>query len=371
MPDNNTANRISKQPDRSIPGRILIHAVAVAGLYLLISFVFGNCYVRLDGDRVAVLQIVYRNYQAPGGWGQSLRRFRDLRSTGDVDILIAGSSHAYRSFDPRIFARHSLRAFNMGSTNQTPLNTYHLLRRFLAGRDPELLILEIYARSLSNEDGLESFFDLATNLPLSPDLIKMAIDTAQPHAVNSLVALQMSRLLKPLERFQQGNIEDETYVSGGYCESHETIGKNQTFPSFGKITLSEIQLKYLEKILRLAKDRGIRAVMVTAPFPEEHQRAIANYRALSRRIEAFARRHDVVYKDFNGLLDLETYKHFKDTHHLNHSGVVKFNQVLLRLLRQRGLLPDHQRREAEGSKKSLEFIQSIEASPAAVFYIRE
>jgi len=320
-------------------GRIAKHVGIVLVLYLLISFVLANWYVRTDSDRLSVLQIVYRNYKIPGGWGQSLRRFRDLQASGEVEVLIAGSSHAYRSFDPRIFAGRGLRAFNMGSTNQTPLNTYYLLQRFLPDLDPELVLLEVYVGTLTGGDGLEGFFDLSANLPLSTEVAKMAVATGQPHAVNTLAGLQMRRLVRPLHRVRQKNIEDEVYVSGGYCASTETIGRGQTFQDFGNLRLAQTQMEYLDDILSLLKKRGIPVVMVTAPFPEEHRRAIANYPALSRRIDALARRHDVFYRDFNGLLDLETYTHFKDTHHLNQAGVRRFNRALLGLLRSRDLLP--------------------------------
>jgi hypothetical protein len=322
-----------------IIGCLLAHAGIVLVLYLLISIIFANWYVQVDSDRLSILQIVYRNYQVPGGWGQILRRFRDLRTTGDVDVLIAGSSHAYRSFDPRIFAGRGLRAFNMGTTNQTPLNTYYLLRQFLPDLQPELVLVEVYARTLNNADGLEGFFDLATNLPLSSGIIKMAIATGQPHAVNTLVALQMRRLMKPLSRVRQKNIEDETYVSGGYCESKETIGRGQRFQNFGTTRPAPIQMEYLEKILCFLKDRGISVVMVTAPVPVEHRQAIKNYALVSRRIATLAHRNDVFYRDFNDLLELETYTHFKDTHHLNHAGVQRFNRALLDLLQERDLLP--------------------------------
>ena len=343
MPENGTTTRTSARGTWRSAGRMAVQGAVVLSLYLLISLVFANWFVQVGPDRLAVIQTVYRNYRVPGGWGQSLRRFRELRNTRDVDILIAGSSHAYRSFDPRLFARRGLRAFNMGSTNQTPLNTYYLLQRFLPDLDPELLILELYVRTLSSEDGLESFFDLATNLPLSPELVKMAVATGQPHAVNSLVAVQMSRLTRPLHGAGQENIPDETYVSGGYCQSTEIIARDQTFQDVGSLDLPEIQMEYLAKVIRIAKERGTTVVMVTAPFPKAHRQAIDNYASLVDRIHAFARRHGVFYRDFNGRLNLETYTHFKDTHHLNHAGVIRFNRALLKLLQERGLLPSESR----------------------------
>ena len=53
---------------------------------------------------------------------QSFPTFQEVRRHEDVDIVFVGSSHAYRSFDPRFFAREGLTTFNIGTRAQTPLN---------------------------------------------------------------------------------------------------------------------------------------------------------------------------------------------------------------------------------------------------------
>ena len=83
----------------------------------------------------------------PGG--DSFLRFRELPAYNNVDVLFMGSSHTFRSFDPRLFSRHKLTSFNMGSRAQTPLNSYYLLRKHIAHLNPRLIIFETYYETLA------------------------------------------------------------------------------------------------------------------------------------------------------------------------------------------------------------------------------
>ena len=45
----------------------------------------------------------------------------DADTTINIDVLVLGSSHAYRGFDPRIFKKAGIKLFNFGSSGQTLL----------------------------------------------------------------------------------------------------------------------------------------------------------------------------------------------------------------------------------------------------------
>lgn len=56
-------------------------------------------------------------------YGHFFSRSRDAEKIKNPDILILGSSHAYRGFDTRVFSNAGIHAFNFGSSSQTPINT--------------------------------------------------------------------------------------------------------------------------------------------------------------------------------------------------------------------------------------------------------
>ena len=64
-----------------------------------------------------------------GCYGHTFTRMQDAQKTKNVDVLIVGSSHAYRGIDPRILQKDGISAFNLGSSAQTPINTKVLLHQ--------------------------------------------------------------------------------------------------------------------------------------------------------------------------------------------------------------------------------------------------
>ena len=66
------------------------------------------------------------NYKK-GAPGYLYSRIKEIRTAKNTDLLFLGSSKAYRGFDPRIFEAAGYRSFNLGSSNQTPIQTYLLV----------------------------------------------------------------------------------------------------------------------------------------------------------------------------------------------------------------------------------------------------
>ena len=79
-----------------------------------------------------------------GAYGFINTRAKEARISDGVDVLILGSSHAYRGFDVRIFGEAGYKTFNLGSSSQSPIQTYLLLKRYLDLLKPKLVIYEVY-----------------------------------------------------------------------------------------------------------------------------------------------------------------------------------------------------------------------------------
>ena len=123
--------------------------------------------------------------QNPGGPSHSLVRFREANAKGPVDIVFIGSSHTYRGFDPRLFSAIGYSSQNLGSSSQTPINSFAVLQKHLDQLHPKLVIYEIYQTALSI-DGMESFYDLLSNTPLDTTMLKMTWNVRQPQARSEL-----------------------------------------------------------------------------------------------------------------------------------------------------------------------------------------
>jgi hypothetical protein len=300
---------------------------------LLVAALVGTSRARV-GD-TTVLRALAGNPIEPGGRYQSLRRFREAAERGHVDVVFFGSSHAYRGFDPRIFADAGWTSMNLGSTNQTPLNSTYVAERYLPSLSPRLVIVELYYASLAG-DGLESTRDLTVNTPSSWPMQKMAIATWNVGAM-TFAAAKALRLDADESRAEQQLIRGETYVAGGYCESEgHRAGPVEGDPIV--VDIAPAQLRWLVSLTEQARAGGARVVWVTHPLPPEHAARIARRAEMRAAIERAAERASVPYWDFGETMTLDPIDDFLDAHHLSQSGVEKFDRALLARLAEDGIL---------------------------------
>lgn len=330
----NSARAKSSSRGRSVASTIAFLAI-LACSYLSVAFLLSSVQI---GSRSALNVIIGNLLVTPaGGHGQSLRRFREADDFGPVDVLFVGSSHTYRSFDPRRFEQLGLTSYNLGSTAQAPLNTYYLLKRYAPQFQPRLAIVELYYGVLQT-DGLESFFDLCTNLPISPELAEMAAAVRHPHAINCLAGTLLQRLRAPYGSLTQREIEGETYVPGGYCESFGVWEEGRDAAEPIEIRIRAQQVRYAGRFLYSLKQRGCEVLLVVQPLPEDVLDRVVNYDEYSEAIRTLARQAGVDLVDFNSVLRLDSGTDFKDDHHLNAYGVRKFDDALIQYLAERGYL---------------------------------
>jgi hypothetical protein len=315
-------------------GKVFVFVFGLAVFYGTV--VCALSFVNVNGR--TLLQRLTGNSVRPGGRGQALLRFRELEDIIDkiqhgddhVDIVFTGSSHAYRGFDPRLFQARGYSSFNMGSSSQTPLNTYFLLKHYLPEIKPKLIILELYPIVFST-DGYESTLDLLANAPFSWELLEMSWATNNPHAVTNCLQKIFREYPYPLEKFNQRQITDETYIPGGYVETNH-IREVKPLKEKHEIELLDSQLRYFAKIIELAKKMDITIVGVIQPLPKDYLRSLSNYQAVVDNLKQVAMKYAVPVFDFNDRVTLDPRLDYKDEHHLNNSGVHKFNQVLIEKL---------------------------------------
>jgi hypothetical protein len=308
-------------------GRLLAFAATFALLYVLAVGVAYHTDVR--GRSVA--EHVLDRSMEPGGFGQTLRRFRSVQQVDAVDVLFAGSSHAVRAFDPRPYEEAGLRVFNLGSMAQTPLNSFYVLSEQVPRLKPRVLVYELYPEVIG-ADAVGSGQDLIVNTPTNLGMLRMTASLRSPEALMTLVATQWSRLRTPLDAVPAAPIPGETYVEGGYLEKTDTL---KTFPeqSSRTWTLEERQMDYLRRIIALCRAHGTEVLFVSHPLPDERLAAVTNDEEIYAALDAFAREEGVPYNNFHGKLPLRTFEHFYDDHHLNAAGGTIFNAAVLAWLR--------------------------------------
>ena len=288
-------------------------------------------YYFLDRKIVKLVTAPSEVLEADFNDGFNILRFRELEKTGPVDLLFLGSSHAYLSFDPRVFRRYGLSSFNLGNGSQTPLNSYYLFETYRPRLKPKLVELDVYPIVLESRDGLESFCELVVSTPMTWGLTRMALATGSVHALNAYTFEWARRLWFPLARRSQMDLSPQRYVSAGFVLDDQVYDGKTAFKN-RKLKLAKKQLRYLKKILATVRRSGSKIVLVTSPYPEGFRKSFTNYDEVSESFKTIAEKNGVSYYDFNYRMDTQNNALFSDKSHLNGRGAEKFCHLLMRVL---------------------------------------
>lgn len=294
------------------------------------------------------------NYRR-GASGFAYTRFMEAKKSGTTEVLFAGSSHAYRGFDPRIFKEYGFTSFNLGSSSQTPLQTASLLEKYLDRFVPATVVYEVYPYTFSS-DGVESALDVIANDDIDAGSCKMAFVTNNIKVYNTLLYGCLKRMIFNEEMLTEkltstGRNKDvishTAYIKGGFMEySMEHAGTKGVATGFavinpaaeksmlseagivhtkeGRWAPKEYQIGSFEKTLDLLRSKNIRVILVQAPVHSKYYSMIK----CNDEIDAYFRSKGEYY-NFNTLMPFDDTADFADYHHLNQQGVRKMNITLI------------------------------------------
>jgi hypothetical protein len=260
-----------------------------------------------------------------GAYGHMNSRMKEVKTIGPVDVVFLGSSHAYRGFDPRIFASGGYSSFNLGSSNQTHIQTEVLLKRYLDQLNPRIVVYEVNPE-LFVMDGIESSLDLVANDQNDLYSIQMAFRQMHLKIWNSLALSFVRQITGHHSKFTEPDrkIQDQ-YIPGGYVEMDMKYYQHEKPPAY-PIIIHPKQVRAFERNLDRLKKRHIQVYLVYAPTTKAQIASYSNLEEFEQWIDSKGN-----YLNFNRLINLNDTIHFADAEHLNRSGVGIFNSGLLKI----------------------------------------
>jgi len=291
--------------------------------YLGIMFVINK--VTFKNRRLVCYTMPY--IQRAGG--QERLMGNDYNPQEKYDVLVYGSSHAYRGYDPRNFKKEGYTMFNAGTSSQSISGTYVLAKNAIPPSSGNLVIIDIYDVVWGISD-LENSNLLIQNYP--NNAVKTAAFTSHPD-IRKFNQLAASWFTKPTLQ----EVKVKGYIGNGYCTRTDTV--SLPWPAVDVIT--ELDNRYLEdfeKMISLIEENSIKFVFVSHPHPPIEKLA-KNHQLLQPIIEKVAKKHGVLYLDYTHHKDFKNPESFADENHLNQNGVNRFNQILIEDLRKNKLLP--------------------------------
>lgn len=290
------------------------------GVFALLSYV-----------TVGGIPLIYRTarYYVWKG-GSTWQRFQEYDPAVRHDVIVLGSSHAYRGYDPALFAQRGYGLFNLGTSGQTMVQTSILMEEHLNGENTGLLIVEVSKAALSG-NGLESAADLTQNVASDKAAWRIGRAVGDPRGWNMLALRLMNKGRGPMYL-------DSTYVGKGYSLYHDVFDGHLPGRDGGTYMASKDQIAALHALIGLCQKRRVPLVLVNHPMPRgwDTQYHVSYTKAVEKIITGSG----VRFIDMGLEHDLDD-SHFADHSHLNQKGVDRFVPRLIDSLEAMGLLRHH------------------------------
>jgi len=282
-------------------------------------------------------------------YGKSIECSYDLPADS-VDVLIVGSSHAYRNINPAVLYENSgITGYVAGSASQYVWISYYYIKELLKTQKPEVIILEcykIYSQVDSTEDSLT--IRAASGMKMSKNFIDM-INTSVGDADNKFDYYLMFPWYH--SRYREINESDfkpyfgkELYKNYlGYLPIRKSL-EMEIPDGIEKIEkkkdLTDRAIEYLDKIRELAQEKDIELLFVLSPFCEKAAERQPYYNSLAE----YADHYQIPLIQGNYLyeeLGLDGNTDFGRGNHLSKTGADKFTLYLNNYLNEHYSLDDH------------------------------
>lgn len=268
-----------------------------------------------------------------------------------LDVLLMGSSHMLTGVSPLLlWENYGIVSNNLAQNGQVIPVTYYHLREALRTQKPRLVVLDIYkAMQDSLIDTKASLHYTLDNMRFGLPKIQAALDLA-PEEDRGEYLLD---LIAYHDRWKELATEDfqplDLSQKGG-----ETLFYTTPLPDFHPLPETETAelapsaITYLEKIVELCREEGIKLLMVALPFatPEDDD---MNRQQCVNGMAAYARQWDVPYVNMLHLTDEFGFDYgtdLADLYHANRQGMEKITGWLGAYLTEHYALPDHRGEDA-------------------------
>jgi len=117
-------------------------------------------------------------------------------------------------------------------------------------------------------------------------------------------------------------------VGRGFSENNEVAKRGLNYNYYKNRWISETQLGYMIKTIRILKFKGCEVILIHGPLPDKWD--FTYHKRIASVVKRVASDENVMFYDCSSALKLSAEKHFYDSHHLNQDGVNRFNNYLIK-----------------------------------------
>lgn len=255
-------------------------------------------------------------------------RIKEVEQTKNIDIAFFGTSQTYRGIDPRIFKKHNIQIFNLGSSNQTPLQTELMVKRYLSNLNPKIVILEINPENLSM-DGVESTLDFNIHSKIDRHAFSLVIRVNHIKTWLNFIYCGFRQICKLDADFIHPKVVGkDKYINGGYVEKQQDTFLGKKYIDSVNWKPRKYQLKAFARVVELLKQQSATIFLVQMPIEQSLYQMVKDKKAFASFYESFG----LPIYNYSKIFPLN-HEFFYDNFHLNQAGVDTFNNDLIQRLK--------------------------------------
>lgn len=262
------------------------------------------------------------------------RKLQDVREAKSPDVLIMGSSLAYRNYDPQILKTAGFSSFTLGTSSQKPNMTKIMAMRYLQNINSRLVIIDVNPYLMFTPDSFETV-DVIMNSPKSK--YDWNLFTAEPSllALNSLIIKYTEFAEKDrTEKLKDSILDQSTYLGNGFVKSDLVYDESKKTPDIRIKDFEALpnQAQAMDDIIGYLKSNNIPYILILSPvnelfFDKKSKISATEFRNLSKQF--FSK-----YGNYYDSNNFEKYQpsEFMDFSHLNQKGAQRFTNSLIPIL---------------------------------------
>ncbi|MCH5167150.1 MAG: hypothetical protein J1F35_04570 [Erysipelotrichales bacterium] len=308
-------------------------SVILIVIVFAILFIFANLLVRPKYETNLIEGSLIRDY---------------YESTKDHQVIILGDCEVYANYSPmEMYKQDGIKAYVRGSSQQMLWQSYYILKETLNYETPELVVFSVGALRNGMEKNNEAYNRLAIDY-MKWSKEKVDIINASMRDDESFLSYVFP-ILRYHDRIVELTKEDIDYLIKTETVSYNGFIMNKEVMSVGNLPVrrklssykfDEVNLEYLDKIVKLCKENNIKLLLVKSPslYPywyDEYDEFVVNY----------ANEKNIDYLNLLDLVDVIGIDFSKDTYdgglHLNLSGAIKNTKYFSNYIKNKYNLKDY------------------------------
>ena len=262
--------------------------------------------------------------------GGTWLKFKNFDIEKKWNVVVLGSSHAYRGYNPDVFKSYNLEMYNLGTSNQHMMCTYYIIKNYINKDNCKILVLDMFDRVFANND-IESKSDIIQNVNNDNAALEIALSSNDIRAFNMITLRYFNKTIAPLNT-------DTLGYNNGFLVARKFLDpkKKDLSKMKWKYKTDKGQKKYLELILAHCNENGIKIVAVSHPAPQIYP--LRDHDKFLKDVGPLFEKYKIKYYDYTFSPEMGSIIYYSDPSHLNHIGAIKFNKTLIHDLIKDGVI---------------------------------